>query len=130
MIDHSRVSNNLTDGIHLFENTNVKVTSSKASHSGFDGVDDNQSLGILNHVTANANGGWGVYVDHPARSGASFYTIENSTANHNFQTGFQILPLLDAAGRRRSPATLPGFGAGKAPRNKGSTVSRRSADRR
>jgi hypothetical protein len=27
--------------------------------------------------------------------------------------------LLDAAGRRRSPATLPGFRAGIAPRNKG-----------
>lgn len=29
------------------------------------------------------------------------------------------LPLLDAAGRRRSPATMPGFGAGKPPCNKG-----------
>jgi site-specific recombinase XerD len=29
------------------------------------------------------------------------------------------LQLLDAAGRRRSPATLPGFHAGRAPRNKG-----------
>ena len=27
--------------------------------------------------------------------------------------------LLDAAGRRRSPATLPGFLAGRAPHNKG-----------
>jgi hypothetical protein len=27
--------------------------------------------------------------------------------------------LLDAAGRRRSPATLPQFHAGRAPRNKG-----------
>jgi integrase len=27
--------------------------------------------------------------------------------------------LLDVAGRRRSPATLPGFGAGRSPRNKG-----------
>src|SRR6201990_3773237 len=27
--------------------------------------------------------------------------------------------LLDAAGRRRSPATLPGFNAGRPPRNKG-----------
>src|ERR1700749_3532924 len=27
-------------------------------------------------------------------------------------------PLLDAAGRRRSPATLPGFHAGRPPRNK------------
>ncbi len=27
--------------------------------------------------------------------------------------------LLDAAGRRRSPATLPGFHAGRLPRNKG-----------
>jgi site-specific recombinase XerD len=28
-------------------------------------------------------------------------------------------PLLDRAGRRRSPATLPGFHAGRPPRNKG-----------
>jgi integrase len=27
--------------------------------------------------------------------------------------------LLDAAGRRRSPATMPGFGSGRPPRNKG-----------
>jgi len=27
--------------------------------------------------------------------------------------------LLDAAGRRRSPATLPGYLGGRAPRNKG-----------
>lgn len=27
--------------------------------------------------------------------------------------------VLDSAGRRRSPATLPGFHAGRAPRNKG-----------
>jgi hypothetical protein len=30
-----------------------------------------------------------------------------------------IQPLRDAAGRRRSPATTPGFRAGIAPRNKG-----------
>src|SRR5689334_19563263 len=30
-----------------------------------------------------------------------------------------VEPLLDAAGRRRSPATTPGFRAGLAPRNKG-----------
>ncbi len=29
------------------------------------------------------------------------------------------LVLLDAAGRRRSPATLPGYHSGRAPRNKG-----------
>jgi hypothetical protein len=29
------------------------------------------------------------------------------------------LQLLDAAGRRRSPATVPGFHAGRPPRNKG-----------
>ena len=90
VIDHSTVSNNVTNGIFLIENTNVDVTSSKATHNGYDGVDDNESLGTLNHVTANANGGWGVYVDHPAWIGANYYTIENSTANHNFQTGFQI----------------------------------------
>jgi integrase len=30
-----------------------------------------------------------------------------------------VSPVLDAAGRRRSPATLPGYHAGRAPRNKG-----------
>ena len=30
-----------------------------------------------------------------------------------------VLPVLDAAGRRRSPATLPGYHAGRPPRNKG-----------
>ena len=30
-----------------------------------------------------------------------------------------VQPFLDAAGRRRSPATTPGFGTGIAPRNKG-----------
>ena len=30
-----------------------------------------------------------------------------------------VQPLFDAAGRRRSPATMPGFNAGKPPRNKG-----------
>src|SRR5436309_8467886 len=32
-----------------------------------------------------------------------------------------VQPLLDAAGRHRSPATTPGFRAGIAPRNKGQT---------
>jgi hypothetical protein len=30
-----------------------------------------------------------------------------------------VLSSLDAAGRRRSPATLPGYHAGRPPRNKG-----------
>src|SRR5215218_8124162 len=30
-----------------------------------------------------------------------------------------LLSVLDAAGRRRSPATLPGYHAGRAPRNEG-----------
>jgi hypothetical protein len=30
-----------------------------------------------------------------------------------------VVPVLDAAGRRRSPATLPGYHAGRPPRNKG-----------
>jgi hypothetical protein len=30
-----------------------------------------------------------------------------------------VQPLVDVAGRRRSPATMPGFHAGRAPRNKG-----------
>ncbi len=31
------------------------------------------------------------------------------------------LPLFDAAGSRRSPATMPGYHAGREPRNKGRT---------
>jgi hypothetical protein len=30
-----------------------------------------------------------------------------------------VSAVLDAAGRRRSPATMPGYQAGRAPRNKG-----------
>ena len=30
-----------------------------------------------------------------------------------------VLSVIDAAGRRRSPATLPGYHAGRPPRNKG-----------
>jgi hypothetical protein len=30
-----------------------------------------------------------------------------------------VVPLFDAVGRRRSPATVPGFHAGRSPRNKG-----------
>ena len=30
-----------------------------------------------------------------------------------------VQPLFDAAGRRRSPVTMPGFRAGRPPRNKG-----------
>ena len=40
-----------------------------------------------------------------------------------------VEPLLDAAGRRRSPATTPGFRTGIAPRNKGAALPRRPADR-
>jgi hypothetical protein len=38
--------------------------------------------------------------------------------------------LFDAAGRRRSPATLAEFHAGRAPRNKGQHYPGRSADSR
>ena len=90
VIDHSTAAHNATAGIHLSQNTNFNVTSTWVFHNGFDGIDDNGSLGTLDHVHANANGGLGVVVDHPGRSGASYYTIENSTASHNFQTGFYI----------------------------------------
>lgn len=32
-----------------------------------------------------------------------------------------VSPVLDSAGRRRSPATMPGYHAGRRPRNKGKT---------
>jgi hypothetical protein len=90
VIDHSNASRNAATGIHLSDNTNVKITSSKASHNGFAGVTDSDSLGTLDHVTANANGSEGLYVDYPARSGDSYYTIENSTANKNGYAGVYI----------------------------------------
>lgn len=40
------------------------------------------------------------------------------------------ISLLDAAGRRRSPATLPGYLAGRAPRNKGWSIPPTRPDRR
>ena len=86
---HSTVSHNAT-GMNLVQNTNFKVTSSRATHNGFDGVDDYESLDTLDQVTANANGGFGVSVGRPARVGSNYYTIEHSTANHNFQSGFEI----------------------------------------
>lgn len=90
VIDRSAASHNTTNGFNLMGNTNVNVTSSKAAHNGFNGVADTQSLATLDHVTTNANGGWGVYVEQPARVGANYYTIENSTADHNFQDGFDV----------------------------------------
>jgi hypothetical protein len=33
-----------------------------------------------------------------------------------------VFAVLDAAGRRRSPATMPGYHAGRAPRNRGSSI--------
>jgi hypothetical protein len=41
-----------------------------------------------------------------------------------------VQPLLDAAGRRRSPVTMPGAHAGVAPRNEGQRYPGRPADRR
>ena len=38
------------------------------------------------------------------------------------------VPVLDAAGRRRSPATMPGYHAGRPPRNKGRRYPGRPAD--
>src|SRR5215204_6914974 len=40
-------------------------------------------------------------------------------ASHDARGGVMSELLLDAAGRRRSPATLPDFHAGRPPRNKG-----------
>jgi hypothetical protein len=34
----------------------------------------------------------------------------------------KVLPVLDAAGRRRSPATLPGYHIGRPPRTRGSAI--------
>src|SRR3954454_3170382 len=42
-------------------------------------------------------------------------------ARRRARGGVMTEVLFDVAGRRRSPATLPGFGAGRPPRNKGLT---------
>jgi len=39
-----------------------------------------------------------------------------------------VLSALDSAGRRRSPATMPGYHAGRPPRNKGMRYPARPTD--
>jgi hypothetical protein len=91
LIDHSVASHNNGEGIYLYENSKVNVTSSTAAHNVNEGVFDYQSVATLNHVTASNNPGYGVYVDYPvAYTSAGPYTIENSTANSNGSTGFEI----------------------------------------
>jgi hypothetical protein len=62
-------------------------------------------------ASANAPGGAGCSA--PSRAGRSTVQLSKEGSMSSVQ------PLIDAAGRRRSPAAMPGFRAGKAPRNKG-----------
>src|SRR5215207_4358567 len=55
----------------------------------------------------------------PKRSAAGAATRSSIGAISHARGGVMSEPLLDAAGRRRSPATLPQFHAGRPPRNKG-----------
>lgn len=90
VVDHSGASHNAI-GISLGVNRNVNVTNSTAAHNANEGVYDNDSVATLNHVTASNNPGYGVYVDQPvASTTAGDYKIENSTANSNGITGFEI----------------------------------------
>jgi integrase len=52
-------------------------------------------------------------------AGAPWPARSRLGASPNARDGVMSEPLLDAAGRRRSPATLPHFHAGRPPRNKG-----------
>jgi Periplasmic copper-binding protein (NosD) len=90
VVDQTGASHNAI-GISLGVNRNVNVTSSTAAHNAIEGVYDNDSVATLNHVTASNNPGYGVYIDQPvASTTAGDYKIENSRANSNGGTGFEI----------------------------------------
>ena len=45
--------------------------------------------------------------------------VQQDIVKSSNQGGFKESVLLDAAGHRRSPATMPGYHGGRPPRNKG-----------
>jgi hypothetical protein len=91
VVDHSGAFGNAQYGIYLYQNTNVNVTSSKANKNLSYGLNDYDSAATLNHVVASYNTSYGFYVDYPAAyTSTGPYKIENSTADHNGNTGVYI----------------------------------------
>jgi hypothetical protein len=91
VVDHSGASHNATEGIYLYENTNVNATNSTATHNSTYGLYDYYSAATHNHVTASNNGSYGFYIDYPAAYTSSGpYVIENSTADSNGTAGFEV----------------------------------------
>jgi integrase len=68
---------------------------------------------VVNRV-GFANSGGLVFVDESAEGIASVEVGKRSQRRR-----VALSAVFDAAGRRRSPATMPGYHAGRAPRNKG-----------
>ena len=94
LIDHSTASGSRLDGISLNENENVNVANSIADHNGEYGIFDYRSHSTLDGVTANSNGGDGVYIDSHRElqySSLGRYTVRNSTADSNNASGFYIV---------------------------------------
>ena len=90
----SKNNGNSDDGIYLSDNHLVSVTTTKANWNQGAGITDHNSLDTLNADTTNHNNQWGVFVYHPltvsSSSGQLYWTVSNSTANHNSSDGFHV----------------------------------------
>jgi hypothetical protein len=75
-------------GFYLYADTNVNLTSVKAAHDYY-GLYDEYSLDTVDEATGNSNV-YGFYISEPLWVGSAYYTVENSTANNNSNTGFYI----------------------------------------
>jgi hypothetical protein len=90
-IDHSGASHNADEGIYLYENTNVNATNSTATHNSTYGLYDYNSAAMLNHITANNNSSYGVFLEYPAAyTSLGPYAVKNSTANGNGIAGVYV----------------------------------------
>ena len=91
VIDHLGAFANTSYGAYLYENSNLRMTSSKTNQNHDYGIYDYYSAATLNHVTSSNNSNYGFYIDYPAAYTSSGpYTLENSTADHNGYAGFLI----------------------------------------
>ena len=87
LVEHSSVHDD-EYGTYLYENNRVNVTDSKATDSDY-GIFDYDSLATLDKVKSLDND-YGFYIDYPLRLGKSYYTIEKSIADNNYDSGFYI----------------------------------------
>jgi nitrous oxidase accessory protein NosD len=89
MVDHVTASENTNEyGFYLYYDNHVNLTNVKAAHNDY-GIYDQYSLDMLDTMTANSNA-YGFYIYEPIWVGSDYYTVENSTADHNSSTGFYI----------------------------------------